>query len=166
MAIEKICLGAGCFWGVQHILRQIEGVTNTTVGYLGGSKQEPSYQDICTGSTGHAEVVLVEFDNGQTDLYKILDVFWRLHDPTQVNRQGVDIGTQYRSAIFTYSDDQTKISVESKKQFDESGVFSVPSVTEITKATTFYPAEDYHQDYYVKKYAGGTGPICHVLRDK
>lgn len=166
MSNETITLGAGCFWGVQAILQNIPGVLKTRVGYLGGDIKDPSYEDVCSGKSGHAEVVEVIFDNSKLSLDGILDFFWRLHDPTQINRQGVDIGTQYRSAIFYHTAEQKEIAIKSKINFDSQKIFKIESVTEITSVSTFYPAEDYHQDYYLKKYQGSDGPICHVLRDK
>lgn len=164
--MEKATFGAGCFWGVQHIFKSIEGVVNTRVGYLGGQTDNPTYQDICTGNTGHAEVVEVEFDPTKLSFDELLDIFWRLHDPTQLNQQGVDIGTQYRSAIFYHTDDQKQIAEKSKANFDKGNSFGKPSVTEISPVSNFFPGEEYHQDYYTKKYQGADGPICHVLRSE
>lgn len=161
-----ISLGAGCFWGVQNILSKVEGVSKTEVGYMGGAINSPTYEQICRGDTGHAEVVRVEYDESKVSLETILDYFWRLHDPTTMNRQGYDIGHQYRSVIFYHEDKQEQVVRLSKENFDKSGVFTKTSVTEIEKASTFWRAEEYHQDYYLKKYQGGQGPVCHLLRER
>lgn len=162
MTIQKAMLGAGCFWGVEHILKKIEGITNTTVGYSGGTVADPTYPLVCTGNTGHAEVVLVEFDPSVISYEKVLDVFFRLHDPTTLNRQHGDIGTQYRSVIFYYDDEQKKIIEEMIKKVDASHVFKSPVVTQVVAAGPFYSAEDYHQDYLVKN---PDGYMCHILRN-
>ena len=141
--------GAGCFWGVESAFRQIQGVTCTAVGYLGGTLENPTYQDVCTGSTGHAEVVQVEYDPAQIAYEDLLDVFWKCHDPTTLNRQGPDVGAQYRSAVFFHTPEQeaaAKVSME-KVQVR----FKRPIVTEITPASTFYRAEEYHQQYLEKR---------------
>lgn len=158
---QKALLGAGCFWGVEHILRKIDGVINTTVGYSGGEVADPTYPLVCTGNTGHAEVVLVEFDPAVISYEKVLDVFFRLHDPTTLNRQHNDVGTQYRSVIFTYDDEQKKIAEEMIRKVDASGVFKTPVVTQVVPAGAFYAAEDYHQDYLIKN---PDGYMCHILR--
>lgn len=161
MSTSKALLGAGCFWGVEHILRKIEGITNTTVGYAGGSVADPTYPLVCTGNTGHAEVVLLEFDPAIISYEKILDVFFRLHDPTTLNRQHNDIGTQYRSVIFYYDNEQKNIAEDMIKKVDASRIFKSPVVTQVVKAGTFYAAEDYHQDYLIKN---PDGYMCHILR--
>jgi peptide-methionine (S)-S-oxide reductase len=143
---ETITLGAGCFWCVEAVFQQIPGVLSVTSGYMGGSVKNPSYEAVCTGDTGHAEVSQVIFDPKQTSLAKILNVFWKAHDPTTLNRQGGDVGTQYRSAIFYHNDAQRDVAEKSKAT--AASVFSQPIVTEITRAGEFYPAEDYHQNYY------------------
>ncbi|MDB6022620.1 MAG: msrA [Pedosphaera sp.] len=143
---ESIILGAGCFWCTEAVFQQIPGVISVTSGYTGGSVKHPSYEQVCTGATGHAEASRVVFDPKKTSLEKILQVFWEAHDPTSLNRQGADSGTQYRSAIFYHTDEQRKIAEQSKAEAAKE--FSKPIVTEITKAGEFYPAEDYHQDYY------------------
>ena len=153
---------AGCFWGVEAILGGLEGVAATTVGYTAGDTENPTYQQICTGRTGHAEAVLVEYHPDVISYEQLLDYFWRLHDPTTLNRQGWDVGTQYRSAIFYHNEQQKELAEQSKAAFDQSGVFPEKAVTEIVPAVKFYPAEDYHQDYYAHK----GGPICHTLRDR
>lgn len=160
--MQKALLGAGCFWGVEHILRKSEGVIKTTVGYSGGVVADPTYPLVCTGNTGHAEVVLVEFDPAVISYEKVLDLFFRLHDPTTLNRQHNDIGTQYRSVIFTYDDEQKKIAEEMIKKVDASGVFKNPVVTQVVPAGVFYAAEDYHQDYLIKN---PDGYMCHILRE-
>lgn len=160
-----ITLGAGCFWGVEAILSKTPGVIDAVSGYCGGNTVDPTYEDICTGKTGHAEVVQVEYDPGEISLEDILNLFWRLHDPTTLNAQGYDIGTQYRSAIFYHDDTDQELVLRMKEQWNKSGRYQNPIVTEIVKFETFYPAEDYHQKYYEKKYQGGHGPICHFVRD-
>ncbi len=160
--LEKALLGAGCFWGVEHILKKIDGIVSTDVGYSGGSVVDPTYPMVCSGGTGHAEVVLVEFDSSVISYEKVLDVFFRLHDPTTLNRQHNDIGTQYRSVIFTYNDEQKRIAHEVIKKLNDSKVFDKPVVTQVLPATKFYKAEDYHQDYLVKN---PDGYMCHILRN-
>jgi peptide-methionine (S)-S-oxide reductase len=149
--MEIATFGAGCFWGVEESFRQVPGVVDTKVGYLGGSKQNPTYEDVCTDETGHAEVVQVTYDPAQVSYDKLLDVFWGAHDPTTLNRQGPDMGTQYRSAIFFHSPEQQRIALASKEKAQASGRFRRPIVTEITPASTFYVAEDYHQQYLAKR---------------
>jgi peptide-methionine (S)-S-oxide reductase len=152
MATEKkATFGAGCFWGVEAAYRMVEGVKATAVGYLGGTMEQPSYHDVCSGSTGHAEVVEVTYDPERVSYADLLDVFWANHDPTQLNRQGPDIGTQYRSAIFVHDDEQREQAEKSKAEQEASGRHRRPVVTEITDATTFWVAEDYHQQYLEKR---------------
>lgn len=151
MRIEKATFGAGCFWGIESTFRQVKGVTATTVGYLGGTLKNPTYEDVCTGNTGHAEVVQVEYDPEQVSYDELLAVFWKNHNPTTLNRQGPDVGTQYRSAVFYHNDAQRQAAEASKEQLGRNGVFSRPIVTEITPATEFYRAEDYHQQYLEKR---------------
>ncbi len=141
---------AGCFWGIERSFRQVKGVTDAEVGYTGGSTKNPTYEDVCTGRTGHAEAVRVEFDPAQVSYEELLDVFWRIHDPTQLNRQGPDIGSQYRSAIFFHDGEQEQAAQASKKKLEQSGAASRPIVTEIVPAATFWRAEDYHQRYLDK----------------
>ena len=143
--------GAGCFWGVEAAFRQVEGVTDAAAGYLGGHLESPTYEDVCSGRTGHAEVVQVEFDPAVVSYQELLDVFWKSHDPTTLNRQGPDVGAQYRSAVFYHTPEQADSAAASKQALAESGAFSSPIVTEITPATTFYRAEDYHQRYLEKR---------------
>jgi peptide-methionine (S)-S-oxide reductase len=143
--------GAGCFWGVEAAFRQLTGVTGTAVGYLGGSLENPTYKDVCTGMTGHAEVVQVEYDPAKVSFDELLDVFWTNHDPTTMNRQGPDVGTQYRSAIFFHTPEQESAARASKEGLQASGKFRRPIVTEITPASEFYHAEEYHQQYLEKR---------------
>lgn len=143
---EVITLGAGCFWCTEAVFQRVPGVLSVTSGYIGGKSARPSYKEVCTGTTGHAEASQIVFDPKKTTLEKILSVFWEAHDPTSLNKQGYDEGTQYRSAIFYSTDAQRKIAEKSKK--DVAKDFPKPIVTEITKASEFYPAEDYHQNFY------------------
>ncbi len=159
---ELATFAAGCFWGVEHIFKKVKGVVKTTVGYTGGTIEHPGYWDVSSGETGHAEAVLVEYDPSVITYEELLDYFWRLHDPTQLNRQGPDIGTQYRSAIFYHNEAQKKAAEKSKEKFDRSGVFNKKAVTEIKPAGTFYDAEEYHQDYFEKN----PGRSCHILRER
>lgn len=145
---EIATLGAGCFWCIEAVLLQVDGIESVRSGYMGGELENPTYKDICTGRTGHAEVVEVTFDPQVLPYEHLLEWFWKLHDPTTLNRQGNDIGTQYRSAIFVHSGDQRTRAEASRKAKDASGEFSSPIVTEIVDAETFWVAEDYHQDYY------------------
>ena len=146
----KATFAAGCFWGVEAEFRKIKGVISTTTGYMGGTLRNPSYEDVCSNKSGHAEVVQILYDPKQITYNKLLDIFWNIHDPTQLNRQGVDIGKQYRSVIFYHTEKQRKQAEESKQQLQKTQKFKKEIVTNITKATIFYPAEDYHQQYYKK----------------
>jgi len=143
---EVITLGAGCFWCTEAVYQQIPGVLSVTSGYMGGQVKNPTYEAVCDGTTGHAEVAMLVFDPKVTSLEKILAKFWHVHDPTTLNRQGADVGTQYRSAIFYATDAQKEIAEKSKAEAAKE--FSQPIVTEITRASEFYPAENYHQNYY------------------
>ncbi len=147
----KATFGAGCFWGVEAAFRQIPGVMATAVGYAGGSLKDPTYHDVCTDKTGHAEVVEVEYDPARVSYKELLNVFWENHDPTQLNRQGPDIGTQYRSVIFYHSPEQEAAAIASKEALQQSGKYKRPIVTEILPAPEFYRAEDYHQQYLEKR---------------
>ena len=147
--MTKALLGAGCFWGIEEMFRKIEGIIDTKVGYSGGHFPNATYQDVCSNKTGHAEVVWLKFDSSKISYEKILDHFWLCHDPTQLNRQGPDVGTQYRSIIFYFTDEQKKIAEESKKKFQVKLVDEI--VTEILEYSNFYIAEDYHQCYIQKK---------------
>jgi len=151
MATEKATFGAGCFWGVEATFRRIEGVVETAVGYLGGTLENPTYEDVCTDRTGHAEVVQVVFDPDKVAYEDLLDVFWKCHDPTQLNRQGPDVGTQYRSAIFFHTPEQEAAATKSKNALDETGKLGAPIATEISPASAFYQAEEYHQQYLEKR---------------
>lgn len=151
MTTQEATFGAGCFWGVEAAFRSVPGVTATAVGYMGGTASQPTYRDVCTDRTGHAEVVQVEFDPDRVSYEDLLTVFWENHDPTQLNRQGPDFGTQYRSAVFFHSPEQEAAALASKKELEASGRFSRPVVTEITPAPTFWRAEDYHQQYFEKR---------------
>lgn len=146
--LEKATFGGGCFWCVEAVFQRIKGVEKWTSGYTGGKTKNPTYQEITTGFTGHAEVVQIEFDPKTITYDQLLDVFWRAHDPTTLNRQGADIGTQYRSAIYYHSEEQKEKALASKKRTDASNLWADPIVTEITKIDTFYPAEKYHQNYF------------------
>ena len=148
---EKATFGAGCFWGVETAFREIEGVVDAAVGYEGGHTRNPTYQDVCTDRTGHAEVVEVEYDPAKVSYEKLLDVFWNAHDPTQVNRQGPDVGTQYRSVIFYHTPEQEQIARASKAKLEASGHFRRPIATQIEPAQTFNRAEEYHQQYLAKR---------------
>lgn len=148
---EKATFAAGCFWGVEARFRKVEGVVNTEVGYEGGAVESPSYKDVCTDTTGHAEVVQVEFDPALVKYEKLLDVFWTGHDPTTLNSQGPDFGTQYRSAVFYHSPEQQAAAEASKKAQDASGKFKAPVVTVIVPSATFWKAEEYHQQYLEKR---------------
>jgi len=148
---EKATFAAGCFWGVEAAFRQIPGVLATAVGYIGGRTKNPTYEDVCTDGTGHAEAVEVEFDPNRVSYQQLLDVFWKEHDPTQLNRQGPDVGTQYRSAIFFHSPAQQAAAIALKEGLEKSGRYRRPIVTEIVPAPEFYRAEDYHQQYLEKR---------------
>lgn len=149
--MAKATFAAGCFWGVEDAFRQIKGVTSTTVGYTGGAKVNPTYQEVCTGATGHAEAVEVEFSPAEVSYLELLATFWKSHDPTTLNRQGPDAGTQYRSAIFFHDAEQEKEARDSKAILEKERVFRRPIVTQIQPAGPFYRAEDYHQQYFEKQ---------------
>ena len=158
MAEEKATFGAGCFWGVQAEFDKLEGVISTQVGFMGGTRENPTYRDVCTHTTGHAEVVEVTFDPEKVSYESLLDVFWGIHDPTTLNRQGPDVGDQYRSAIFYHSPEQKTVAEASKAAQDTSGRFRRPIVTQIVPAATFWRAEEYHQKYLQKRGAA----FCHI----
>jgi peptide-methionine (S)-S-oxide reductase len=149
--MEKATFGAGCFWGVEAAFRQIKGVKTTAVGYMGGKLKDPTYQDVCTDRTGHAEVVHVEFDPSEVSYEELLRVFWDNHDPTTLNRQGPDTGTQYRSVVFYHTPEQQAAAQVSKEALEKSGRYKRPIVTEISAAPEFWRAEDYHQQYLEKR---------------
>jgi peptide-methionine (S)-S-oxide reductase len=149
--MAKATFGAGCFWGVEAEFRRLEGVTATAVGYSGGHTKDPTYKDVCTDRTGHAEVVQVEYDPARASYEQLLDVFWECHDPTQRNRQGFDVGTQYRSVIFYHDEAQQAAALASKQKLEQSGRYRKPIATEITAAGPFYRAEEDHQRYLEKR---------------
>ena len=153
--MDKATFGAGCFWGVEAEFRKIKGVTSTAVGYMGGIMENPTYEDVCTDRTGHAEVVQIEYDPSTVSYEKLLDVFWDIHDPTQLNRQGPDVGTQYRSVIFYHTEEQKALAQKLKENLQDSGKYKGEIATEISASSTFYRAEEYHQKYYEKH--GRTG---------
>ena len=155
---EIATFGAGCFWGIEAAFRRVPGVLDATVGYSGGRTENPSYQDVCTDTTGHAEVVQVTFDPAKLSYEQLLDVFWTIHDPTQVNRQGPDYGKQYRTAIFFHSPEQEAAAKKSKQALEASGKLRRPVATEITPAGAFWRAEEYHQRYLEKRGAAS----CHI----
>ena len=157
--MAKAIFAAGCFWGVESAFRQVPGVLATAVGYTGGQVANPSYRQVCGERTGHAEAVLVEFDPTKVSYEQLLDLFWEIHDPTQLNRQGPDYGSQYRSAIFVADAAQEAAATASKQRLSSSGRFRRPIVTEISAAGPFYMAEDYHQQYFEKR---GVAPACHI----
>jgi len=148
--METATFGAGCFWGVQHTFQKTKGVINTTVGYMGGNIKNPTYEQVCSDKTGHAEIVQIEYDSSVISYNDLLDIFWDIHNPTQKNRQGPDIGRQYRSVIFYHNENQRKIAEESKNYLEKTSKYSKPIATEITQVKTFYPAGEYHQNYFQK----------------
>ena len=158
MRTETATFGAGCFWGVEYVFERVPGVLVTEVGYAGGHTENPTYRDVCSARTGHAEVLKVEFDPALVSYDQLLEVFWAMHDPTQVNRQGPDVGDQYRSLILTHSDEQQRAAEASRQKAQER--FSRPIATQIESAGPFYAAEEYHQRYYDKN---GHEPYCHVI---
>jgi methionine-S-sulfoxide reductase len=159
---ETAIFAGGCFWGMENIIREIPGVLSTEVGYTGGRFPNPTYQQVCTGLTGHAEAVQIIYDPDTVSYETLVDYFFRMHDPTTPNRQHNDVGTQYRSAVFYTTDEQKEIAVKTIALLTQQGKFSRPIVTQVARAGVFYPAEDYHQDYLVKNPSGYN---CHVLRD-
>lgn len=162
--LDTITLGAGCFWCVEAVFQQLKGVEKVTSGYSGGTVKNPSYREVCAGTTGHAEVAQIVYDPKVVSLPEILEVFWKTHDPTTLNRQGHDVGTQYRSAIFYRNEEQRQIAEEYKKKVDESHAYDAPLVTEIKPLINFYPAEDYHQNYFNQN---GDQPYCqYVIQPK
>jgi peptide-methionine (S)-S-oxide reductase len=155
--MARATFAAGCFWGVEEAFGHLKGVTATAVGYTGGTTENPSYEDVCTDTTGHAEAVEIDYDPAQISYDKLLDVFWASHDPTTLNRQGPDFGRQYRSAIFYHTPEQGGLASASKEAMQKSGRFQRPIVTEIAPAAKFYRAEEYHQQYLAKN----SGATCH-----
>jgi methionine-S-sulfoxide reductase len=162
LARETATLAGGCFWGMEDILRKIPGILETTVGYTGGGTKNPNYEIVKVGNTGHAESIQIVFDSSRISYEEILRYFFRMHNPTTVNQQGNDIGSQYRSAIFYHDDEQRQTALKSKDHVDKSGKWPRKIMTEIVPAKEFYPAEGYHQDYLEKNPGGYT---CHFLRD-
>ncbi len=156
--MAQATFGAGCFWGVEYVFRRVAGVQDVVAGYSGGHTENPTYEAVCSHTTGHAEVCRVTFDPERVSFEQLLEVFWAMHDPTQVDRQGPDIGDQYRSVIFTHSEEQRRTAEDSKARAQAR--FDRPIATEILPAPMFYPAEDYHQAYYEKN---GKTPYCHVV---
>ena len=158
--IEQTTFGAGCFWCVEAVFEQLDGVMDVRSGYTGGSTETPAYEDICTGNTGHAEVIQIDFDSTLISYDKLLNIFWESHDPTTLNRQGADTGTQYRSAIYFHSETQKELARKSKDTADKMKLYSDPIVTEISPLTKFYIAENYHQDYYR---INQNAPYCQIV---
>lgn len=156
--------GNGCFWCTEAIFQQLNGVTKVVSGYAGGKVKNPSYKEVCTGLTGHAEVIQITYDPTKISYPELLEVFWQTHDPTTLNRQGADVGTQYRSVVFYHTEEQKQLAESYKKKLDESGAFDNPIVTEISPLSEYYPAEDYHQNYYK---LNGSAPYCsYVIQPK
>ncbi len=160
MKTDTATFAAGCFWCVEAIFQGVKGVQKVVSGYSGGNVPHPTYEAVCTGSTGHAEATQIFFDPSVVSFVDLLEIFWQTHDPTTLNRQGADVGTQYRSAIFYHSEEQKKLAEEYRKKLDASGAFSSPIVTEITPYRNFYAAEDYHQNYYNLH---GAQPYCQIV---
>lgn len=156
--MERATFAMGCFWGVQVLFKKVPGVLKTTVGYTGGHLANPSYEQVCTGTTGHAEAIEIEFDPSEVSYQALLDIFFEHHDPTTPNRQGPDIGEQYRSAIFYHSEEQKKAAEDTRDRLERNHRFANPIVTEIAPAGVFYPAEEYHQDYAEKN----PNYVCHI----
>jgi peptide-methionine (S)-S-oxide reductase len=157
--METATFGAGCFWGVESVFEQVDGVVSTKVGYTGGFTEAPSYEDVCRHTTGHAEAVEVTYDPAKVSYEKLLDIFWMNHDPTQVNRQGPDVGDSYRTVIFYHSPEQEAAAVASKKRLEESGRYKRPIATEIVPAGKFWDAEEYHQKYFSRR---GIASTCNI----
>jgi methionine-S-sulfoxide reductase len=157
---EKVAFGAGCFWCVEAAFQKIKGVKSVEPGYMGGTTDNPTYKEICTGKTGHAEVAMITYYPDSVSFNELLRVFFTVHDPASLNRQGADVGTQYRSAIFFYTDGQKKESEEAIEKLNNAGIYDKPVVTEVTPAGVFYPAEDYHHDYYNNN---SDQPYCRIV---
>ncbi len=160
--IEVATFAGGCFWCTEAIFKRLKGVISVTSGYSGGKRDNPSYEQVSTGATGHAEAIQIEFDPSIIPYTKLLEIFWHTHNPTTLNQQGADIGTQYRSVIFYHSDEQKKLAEQSKEELKKSEMYEDPIVTEIAPFTAFYKAEDYHKDYYEKN---ATAPYCTFVID-
>lgn len=162
--MEIATFGNGCFWCTEAIFQELEGVSKAVSGYSGGQTKNPTYKEVCSGTTGHAEVLQVTYDTSIISYEELLEVFWKTHDPTTLNRQGNDVGTQYRSVVFYHTEEQKELALTYKEKLENSGVWDDPIVTEITPFTTFYPAEDYHQEYFN---LNGSQPYCNfVVRPK
>ena len=158
--IERATFGAGCFWCVEAVFERQEGILDIQVGYTGGKTEKPTYEEVCTGKTGHAEVIQIDYDPKIIDFENLLDVFWQSHDPTTLNRQGTDVGTQYRSVIYYQDEKQKVIAEKSKLSTEKSGIYKDSLITEISPLTQFYPAEKYHQDYYR---LNPDAPYCRIV---
>lgn len=162
--LETATFGSGCFWCTEAVFQQVDGVEKVVSGYMGGKVKNPTYREVCSGLTGHAEVIQVQYNPSKVTYDELLEIFWGTHDPTTLNRQGADVGTQYRSVVFYHTDNQKQLAETYKKKLDESGAFNNPIVTEISPAVVFYPAEDYHQNYYN---LNGNAPYCsYVIQPK
>ncbi len=159
--VDTATFGTGCFWCTEAIFEQLNGVLKVTSGYSGGQVKNPTYKQVCSGETGHAECVQVQYEPDKISFEELLEVFWQVHDPTSLNRQGADEGTQYRSAIFYHNEEQKEKSEKYKSELNKSGAFNKPIVTEITAFETFYPAEDYHQEYYQNN--KNANPYCSIV---
>jgi len=159
-SMDTATFGGGCFWCIEAIFQQVEGVVSVSSGYMGGKRENPTYEQVCSGATGHAEVVQVVFDTAKVSFVELLEIFWGVHDPTTLNRQGADVGTQYRSVIFYHSEAQHQLAEEFKKKLDASGAFNDPVVTEISPASKYYIAEKYHQNYFNDN---GGQPYCSIV---
>jgi len=155
--MEKATFGSGCFWCTEAIFKRLKGVSEVKSGYSGGAVDNPTYEQVCTGTTGHAEVIQVDYDPSQIGYEELLEVFWKTHDPTTLNRQGNDVGTQYRSAVFYHNEDQKNLATQYKAKLEEAKVWPDPIVTEISPLTNFYDAGDYHDDYFSRN---GSQPYC------
>ena len=162
--MEKATFGAGCFWCIEAVFQDLAGVESVVSGYMGGKIKNPTYREVCSGRTGHAEVAQITYDPNTISFKDLLEIFWKTHDPTTLNRQGNDVGSQYRSAVFYHNEEQKQLGEKYKQELDDSGAFSKPIVTEITEAEIFYPAEDYHQNYF--KNNPGEGYCSFVIRPK
>jgi len=162
--IDTATFGAGCFWCVEAVFQRLEGVLSVKSGYSGGGVKNPSYKEVCNGTTGHAEVAQIVYDKSKISFDELLEVFWKTHDPTTLNRQGNDYGTQYRSAIFYHNEEQKKLAEKCKKELNDEKAYPNPIITEITPFTNYYPAEDYHQNYFN---SNGNEPYCrYVIQPK
>ncbi|MGE5193724.1 MAG: peptide-methionine (S)-S-oxide reductase MsrA [Deltaproteobacteria bacterium] len=158
--MQTATFGSGCFWCTEAVFQRLKGVESVVPGYSGGDVKNPTYREVCEGTTGHAEVIQVTYDPQVVSYADLLEVFWKLHDPTTLNRQGNDVGTQYRSVIFCHTDEQKELAEHYRRKLDESGIFPRPIVTEITRFSEFYPAEDYHQNYFREH---GSAPYCRFV---